>query len=259
MTTLATSPVESPDTLALVADQCTPLGRSAAARFHDACLAEALTHDGRVDPNAVRERLLVGGVLDIEPRQYSALWSTACAAGGFLVKTDELVPISGEGSRHNGGKSIRVRRWVGPMTPAAGADLGKAKSVAGQTPEGEVAPGAPVGGRPVSSDHSSPSGTRRPLAAVTASHGAHPASVVPSPVTEPGRFPAGRQGAAHAYGPHDPASAPTTIALFCNGQSHHCMRKGCSFEVVDDMPVVLRRQRERLNDLAHAAAQRGAA
>lgn len=132
MTALATSPVAEPDLLAVVADPWTPRGRTAADRFRAACHAEALAHDGRVDPNGVRERLLVGGVLDIDPRQYAALWSTACAPSGYLTKTDELVPIVGEGSRGNTNKSVRVRRWTGPLDPRCVPVLGKAGHAAGQ-------------------------------------------------------------------------------------------------------------------------------
>lgn len=113
MVHLATQAVEEPDLLSLIADEHTPLSRMVADRFREACRADAREHDGEVNPNRVRERLLVGGVLDIEPRKYSSLWSTACARGGYLEKTKEWRPIEGEGSRGNGNKSVLLRRWVG--------------------------------------------------------------------------------------------------------------------------------------------------
>lgn len=233
MTVLATSPVAEPDRLALVADDWTPLHRAAANRFRDACAVEARAHDGRVDPNGVRERLLVNGVLDIDPRQFSALWSTACAAGGYLVKTDELVPITGPGSKHNGGKSVRVRRWVGaaPQTPAAGADLGKAKPAAGtHSPGGGVAaaPRLPVSTSPGGCDRS------------TWSHVAAPVS--PPPATGAVRFPAGRRGTARRYGPHDPAGEPRTVTVLGAGK--------WPVEFEEPVPVVLIEQRRLINEWA---------
>lgn len=113
MVHLATQPVDDPDQLALIADDLTPLGQDAAQRFRDACHADALAHDGVVDPNRVRARLLVGGVLDINPRRYSALWSIASGRGGYLEKTTQYVDITGPGSRGNGNKRVPLRRWIG--------------------------------------------------------------------------------------------------------------------------------------------------
>lgn len=113
MTTLATHPVEDPDQIALFADNWTALAKPAADRFQEACRAEAEEHDGWVDPNLVRARLLSGDELDIPPRQYAALWSTACAKDGYLDKTTELVQITGVGSKGNGNKSVPLRRWRG--------------------------------------------------------------------------------------------------------------------------------------------------
>lgn len=110
---LSTSQIDDPDQLALIADDWTALGKTAAERFHDACQAVAREHAGEVDPSLVRARLLVDGELDIPPRQYSALWSTACARGGYLEKTDVMVPITGAGSKGNTNKSVPLRRWVG--------------------------------------------------------------------------------------------------------------------------------------------------
>ena len=111
MTTLATHPVADPDQLALIADDWTPLALDLADRFREACHAEALAHDGWVDPNRVRARLLADGGID-NPRRLSALWSKSCGRDGFMVKTDRLVQITGEGSRGNGNKSVPLRRWV---------------------------------------------------------------------------------------------------------------------------------------------------
>lgn len=106
---LAASPVEDPDQLALIADDMTPLGKPFADKFRDACEAEARGHGGWVDPNAVRLRLLHD--VDYNPRQYAALWSTACARDGYLDKTDVPCPIAGEGSRGNTNKATTYRRW----------------------------------------------------------------------------------------------------------------------------------------------------
>lgn len=113
MTTLGTGPLEDPDQIALFADNWTALAKPAADRFRDACRQVAQRHGGDVDPSAVRQLLLVGGELDIPVRQYSALWSTAAARGGYLEKTDQLVPITGAGSKGNTNKSCYLRRWIG--------------------------------------------------------------------------------------------------------------------------------------------------
>lgn len=112
MTALATHPLEDPDQVAIFADGWTVFGKPFADRFRAACEAEALAHDGWVNPNNVRARLLTEG--DFDPRQYSALWGTACSRDGYLDKTDQLVQITGEGSRGNGNKSVRLRRWRTP-------------------------------------------------------------------------------------------------------------------------------------------------
>lgn len=110
---LATHGLDDPDQIALFADDWTALGKPAADRFRDACLADALAHGGWVSPNRVRQAFLSGGQIDINPRQYAALWSTACARDGYLTKTDETEQITGLGSRGNTNKSVRLRRWVG--------------------------------------------------------------------------------------------------------------------------------------------------
>jgi hypothetical protein len=115
MTTLATSPVADPDQLALIADDWTALRKPFADAFRDACEADAQAHDGWVNPNNVRGRLIAEfGEDGYNPRQLSALWSSACSRSGFMrVHRDVLVPITGDGSRGNGGKSVPMRRWVG--------------------------------------------------------------------------------------------------------------------------------------------------
>lgn len=112
MTRLAAEPVDPDqmDLLTLVAHQHTPLGIELAEAFKEACWAEACEHDGWVDPNAVRARLHAQ-LGDFDPRRYSSLWAPACGKDGYLVKTDQLVPIVGEGSRGNGGKQVALRRW----------------------------------------------------------------------------------------------------------------------------------------------------
>lgn len=109
MTTLATQPVDEPDLLTLIADGYTSLHKPFADAFRAACQSVANSHNGDVDPNLVRAKLLDHP--DYEPRRYSAQWSPACGRDGFLVKTDRLVPIVGEGSRGNGNKSVPMRRW----------------------------------------------------------------------------------------------------------------------------------------------------
>ena len=111
MTTLATHPADEPDLLALIADQQTPLGKSFADAFRDACEADARAHGGWVNPNHVRLAMLDHPAY--EPRKYSAQWSPACGRSGFLETTDRPVQISGKGSRGNGNKSTVYRRWVG--------------------------------------------------------------------------------------------------------------------------------------------------
>jgi hypothetical protein len=112
MTDLATHPVEDPDQLALIADEWTVTREAFACAFEAACYLESRTRDGWVDPNRVRARLLQRPS-EFNPRQYSALWSVATARDGYLDNTEERVQITGEGSRGNGNKSVRLRRWRG--------------------------------------------------------------------------------------------------------------------------------------------------
>lgn len=104
---------DNPDELALFADGWTVLNKPVADQFREMCWQDALAHDGEVNPNRVRERFLVDGVLSVDPRQYSALWSTACAADGYLDMTDVKVGIEGEGSKGNTNKDVRLRHWRG--------------------------------------------------------------------------------------------------------------------------------------------------
>ena len=125
MTTLSARPVENPDQLALFADEWTVTRKPLADCFREVCRAEAERHDGWVNPNNVRAAVLEamtagllidadGAVLaEINHRQYSALWSTACARSGYLDKTDVEVPINGAHSTGNSNKNVRLRRWRG--------------------------------------------------------------------------------------------------------------------------------------------------
>lgn len=111
---LSTHPVDDPDQLALIADEWTVTKEQVAIAFHAACWLDACDHDGWVDPSRVRVRLIGHfGPDGYNPRQLSALWSTACARDGYLDNTDRWVQITGEGSRGNGNKSVRLRRWRG--------------------------------------------------------------------------------------------------------------------------------------------------
>jgi hypothetical protein len=111
MTSLSTHPVEEPDLLSLIGDTWTSTRKPFADAFREACRLEADTHMGWVNPNRVRAKLLDHP--QYNPRQLSGLWSTSCATDGFLVKTDRLVQIAGEGSKGNGNKSVPLRRWRG--------------------------------------------------------------------------------------------------------------------------------------------------
>lgn len=114
---LGARPADNPDELALFADGWTVLNKPVADRFREACRADADAHDGWVNPNRVREHFLVDGELAVDPRQYSALWSKACARDGYLVVTDVKVPIKGPGSKGNGNKDIRLRRFADDPEP----------------------------------------------------------------------------------------------------------------------------------------------
>jgi hypothetical protein len=113
MTDLATHPVEDPDQLALYADEWTVTRVEFASRFKGACWFDAQRHGGWVNPNRVRRELISFYGDCYNPRQLSALWSVATARDGYLDNTEERVQITGEGSRGNGGKSVRLRRWRG--------------------------------------------------------------------------------------------------------------------------------------------------
>ena len=113
MTALGTHPVEEPDLLALIADPWTVTRERFADEFRKACFWAAHTADGWVDPSRVRTHLIANLGPDINKRQLSALWSTAAARDGYLDNTDQWVQIRGEGSRGNGNKSVRLRRWRG--------------------------------------------------------------------------------------------------------------------------------------------------
>lgn len=115
MTTLATRPVEDPAQLDLFADVHTPLGKPFADAFREACWAEAEAHDGWVNPNRVRARLIARfGADGYKPQQLSALWCSSCSKSGYMVTHRDMpVPIVGEGSKGNTNKSVPMRRWTG--------------------------------------------------------------------------------------------------------------------------------------------------
>lgn len=114
MTTLATHALEPAeyDVLALIADTVTPLGLDLADRFREACRAVAAENDGLIHPSRVTARLKAE-VPDLNVRRVSALWATAEAPGGYLVKTDQWARLDGSVSRGNGNKSAPLRRWIG--------------------------------------------------------------------------------------------------------------------------------------------------
>lgn len=114
MTTLATHPLapEEYDVLALIADAQTPLGIDLADKFREACRADAAEHDGLIHPSRVTARLKAQDP-EVNVRRVSALWATAEAPGGYLVKTDTWARLDGSVSRGNGNKSAPLRRWIG--------------------------------------------------------------------------------------------------------------------------------------------------
>ena len=116
MTALATHAVANPAKLALVADNWTPLGVDLADRFREACRIEAATNRGWVHPSRVAARLRADDP-DLDPRRLSALWSTATAKAGYLDNTEHYRRIDGAVSKGNGGKSVRLRKWRGPVPP----------------------------------------------------------------------------------------------------------------------------------------------
>lgn len=114
MTTLAQRPISHVEAgqFSLFADAA----QSFADRFREACEQIGAAHDGWVDPNLVRARLLDG---DVEftfavAKQYAGLWAKSCGRAGFMdAHRDVLVPISGDGSTRNAGKSLPMRRLRG--------------------------------------------------------------------------------------------------------------------------------------------------
>jgi hypothetical protein len=112
MTTLSTHSLDDPDQLALIADNWTPLAVDLADAFREACWLEARVNDGWVHPCKVTARLKAADP-DVNMRRVSALWSTACAADGYLDKTDRPAQLDGAVSKGNGNKSSTFRRWRG--------------------------------------------------------------------------------------------------------------------------------------------------
>ena len=113
MTTLSVRPVDDPDQLALIADDMTVIGKPFADAFRDACLADAVAHDGWVHPSRV-SAILRRHYGDFDPRRFSASWGPACRPeGGYLDKTKREEPIDPAVSKGNGNKDVRLRRWRG--------------------------------------------------------------------------------------------------------------------------------------------------
>lgn len=116
MSTLASSPVDEFGMLSLIADGDTPLSKPFADRFRETCRAVAAEHEGWIDPNEVRRRMLaVENFSAREARQYAGLWCKAAGRNGYLDVPDrkDTVPISGEGSTRNSNKEIPRRFWRG--------------------------------------------------------------------------------------------------------------------------------------------------
>jgi hypothetical protein len=108
------APVDEPtaDLLLLVAGTTTPLGGERYEAFLAACEADAAAHGGLVSVNRVRAAMSVDGRLQLEPRAFSAMWSTATGRGKPMVKTGQWETCAGSSSR-NDGRPYPVRRWVG--------------------------------------------------------------------------------------------------------------------------------------------------
>lgn len=97
------------DLLSLVADNTTPLGTLHRDDFRAACVEDARTHEGWVNPNRV-SAILHARFGDVKPQWLSAQWAPACGPNGFMDKTGIEVPIDAKHSRGNGGKTVRLRR-----------------------------------------------------------------------------------------------------------------------------------------------------
>ena len=111
MTTLAATPIlpGQMDLLNLITDTSTPLGSLHRDDFEAACRAVA-HRGGWVNPNDVSAELhrRFG---EINPNQYSAMWSSSCAKAGFMdTHRDRRVPIDSTRSRGNGAKEVPMRR-----------------------------------------------------------------------------------------------------------------------------------------------------
>jgi len=110
-TQLAATPIDPAQMslLDLVTDTGTPLGSLHRDDFEAACRAVADV-DGWVNPNLVSAELhrRFG---EINPNQYSAMWSSSCAKAGFMdTHRDRRVPIDSTRSRGNGAKEVPMRR-----------------------------------------------------------------------------------------------------------------------------------------------------
>jgi hypothetical protein len=116
MTTLGSHPLDDPALLDLVADRWTPLAVDLADTFRAACRIEAATNAGWVHPSRVTARLKADDP-ELNMRRVSALWATATGRDGYLDNTEHWRQIDGAVSRGNGNKSVRLRRWRGPVPP----------------------------------------------------------------------------------------------------------------------------------------------
>lgn len=78
----------------------------------DAAIRRVAARDGgTVDPNAVRAELTGPHGLVVNPRSLSTRYA-ALTRAGVLVETGEWV-VSDDRAGRNGGKPLRLRRWVG--------------------------------------------------------------------------------------------------------------------------------------------------
>ncbi|WP_232676722.1 hypothetical protein [Nocardioides sp. R-C-SC26] len=100
------------DLLALIADPWTARGVAFGNAFREACRHVAKNNAGVVNPNRVRALLLDHP--DYDPRRLAAMWSHASTCrDAYLKTTKRWVPITGEGSRGNRNKQVRLRIWIG--------------------------------------------------------------------------------------------------------------------------------------------------
>lgn len=106
--------VEQLDILTAVAENPAPLAERYRNRIRQAIAGDAREHDGEVNPNRVRARLLhpASGRLDVDARILSAQYG-ALAAQGVLVQSGWTTNSDTAG--RNGGKPLRLWRLVGEL------------------------------------------------------------------------------------------------------------------------------------------------